>query len=64
MAEMGQSRRFDPQIDFEIYPHDWDGTSRVFSGCQSPSASRENHLNFEVCKFKCEFREKFGLVVR
>src|SRR5258705_11330574 len=47
-----------------IYPHDWDGTSCVFSGCQRPSASGENHLNFEVCKFKCEFREKFGLVVR
>jgi hypothetical protein len=51
-------------IDFEIYPHDRDGTSRVLSRCQSPGAPGENHINFEACEFKCEFGEKFGLVVR
>jgi hypothetical protein len=52
------------RINFEIYPHDRDGTSRVFSGCQSPGAPGENHINFEACEFKCEFGEKFGSVVR
>jgi Histidine kinase-, DNA gyrase B-, and HSP90-like ATPase len=51
-------------IDFEINPHDWDVRGRVLSGCQSPGATGEDHINFEACKFKCKFRKKFGLVVR
>jgi hypothetical protein len=51
-------------IDFEINSDDGDGTDRDLGGCQSPSASGENHVNFEICKFNCEFSKKFGLVVR
>jgi|SRR4051812_3136734 hypothetical protein len=51
-------------IDFEIYAHNRDSTSRVLSGCQSRGAPGENHINFEACEFKCEFGEKVGLVVR
>jgi len=50
-------------IDFKVYSHDRDGARRVLSGCQSPSAPGENHINFEACEFKCEFREKIRLVV-
>src|SRR5262249_27703924 len=52
------------RIDFEVYPCNRDRTSRILSGCQSPGASGENHINVEACEFKCEFGEKFRLVVR
>ena len=51
-------------IDFEVYPYDRDRTRRVPGDCQSPGAAGENHINFEACEFKCELREKFGLVFR
>ena len=51
-------------IDFEVYPRNRDRTSRILSGCQSPCASRENYIDVEAYEFKCEFGEKFRLVVR
>ena len=52
------------RIDFEIYSYDWNRARCVFSGCKSPGAASENHIDFEARKFKREFGEKFRLVVR
>src|SRR5438067_6616683 len=36
------------RIDFEVYPHDWDGARRVFGGSQGPGAAGENHIDFKI----------------
>src|SRR5262249_13618350 len=51
------------RIHFEVYACNRDRTCRIFGGCQSPGATRKNHIDFEVREFGCELREKFGLVV-
>jgi len=51
------------RIDFEVYPCDRDRACCVFSGCQGPGAARKNHIDLEVCEFRCELGKKLGLVV-
>jgi hypothetical protein len=51
------------RINFEVNPRDRDRTRRLFGGRQSPGATCKNHIDFNVCEFSCELREKLGVVV-
>src|SRR5262249_4820375 len=66
VASRPSDARYQPRfnrIDLEVYSCDRDRTRRVFGRCQSPSATRENDIDFKVCEFRCEPGEKSGLVV-
>src|SRR5258707_1319869 len=49
------------RINFEVNPRDRDRTRRLFGGRQSPGATCKNHIDFNVCEFSCELREKLGV---
>ena len=50
-------------LDFEIDSCNRDRARCVFGGGQGPGAAGKNHINPEVCEFRCEFWKKLGLVV-
>src|SRR5262249_29220327 len=51
------------RIDFEVYPCDRDRACCVFGSRQGPGAARKNHIDLEICEFRCELWKKLGLVV-